>query len=143
MHKVNIQWQGDFKFAASNGRGHTVMLDTPVSAGGDDTGPSPMELILMSVAGCSGVDVVAILNKMQVRVDTFNVKVESTRAEDHPKIFTDIKVIYQLAGANIPPAKVARAVELSVDRYCSAIQIVNKTARMDFVCLINGVEHQL
>jgi putative redox protein len=143
MPKVSVEWKGKFKFAATNESGHTLMMDAPVAAGGENTAPSPLQLILMSVAGCSGVDIVAILDKMKVKVDTFNMDVEGTRAESHPKVFTGIKVVYKFTGTDIDPDKVSRAIKLSVDKYCSAIHMVNKTAQINFVYEINGIEYQL
>lgn len=143
MPKVSVEWKGNFKFAATDESGHTLMMDAPVAVGGENTAPSPMMLILMSVAGCSGVDIVSILNKMKVKFASFNMDLEGIRADHHPKVFTAVKVIYKFTGEDIDPDKVARAIKLSVDKYCSAIHMVNKTAQMTFGYQINGTEYSL
>ncbi|MEG6615028.1 OsmC family protein [Peptococcaceae bacterium 1198_IL3148] len=138
MPKVTVEWEGKMKFSATDESGHTITMDAPTAAGGDNTAPTPLSLILMSVAGCSGIDIVSILDKMKVKVEQFNIEVEGERVDDNPKVFKTVNVVYKLKGEHLPPDKVERAVKLSVDKYCSAVHIVNKTAQMKFTYEVNG-----
>lgn len=138
MPRVTVEWEGKMKFSATDESGHTITMDAPIAAGGDNTAPTPLSLILMSVAGCSGIDVVSILDKMKVTVECFNIEVEGDRVDDNPKVFKTITVVYKFKGEDLPQDKVERAVKLSVDKYCSAVHIVNKSAQMQFIYEING-----
>ncbi len=143
MPKVNVEWEGKLKFSATDESGHTITMDAPIGAGGDNTAPTPMALILMSVAGCTGIDIVSILNKMKVEVDKFDITVEGERASEHPKVYTDVCLVYRFKGNNIPAEKVERAIKLSVDKYCSALHMVNKTAKINVSYEINGQKYNL
>jgi putative redox protein len=143
MPKVTVEWEGKMKFSATDESGHTITMDAPVAAGGDNTAPTPMALILMSVAGCSGIDIVSILEKMKVKIDQFDIDVEGDRVGEHPKVFSTVNVVYKLKGDELTQDKVERAVKLSVDKYCSAVHIVNKTAQMKFTYEINGERFEL
>ncbi|MTI80968.1 MAG: OsmC family protein [Firmicutes bacterium] len=142
MPKVNVEWEGNLKFTATDEAGHSTTMDAPVEAGGDNTAPSPLTLVLMSLAGCSGVDIVAILKKMKIEIDQFNMELEGLRAEEHPKIFNKINVVYKFKGADLPQDKVERAVGLSVDKYCSVAHMVNKAAKISYAYEINGTRYQ-
>ncbi len=143
MPKVNAEWKGKMKFSATDESGHTITMDAPIQAGGENTAPSPLTLILMSVAGCTGIDIVSILGKMKQEIEWFNIQVEGQRADDHPKVYTNVNLIYQFKGKNVAPEKVERAIKLSADKYCSAMHIVNKTAQINILYEINGQTYKL
>jgi|SRR5690554_5545245 len=103
----------------------------------ENLGASPMELVLMGVGSCSGIDIVGILEKMRVQYENFEIKVQGQRAEDHPRVFTDIKVVYQFWGDNLPETKIKRAVDLSFEKYCSVIHTVNKVAKVSYEIELN------
>lgn len=143
MVKVNIDWQGKMKFTGTDEAGNSINMDAPVAAGGDGSAPTPLSLVLMAIAGCTGIDVLSILSKMKIKLDNFSMEVEGERADQHPKIFTNINVLYKFKGADLPRDKVERAVKLSVDKYCSVGHIVNKSAQINYAYEINGTMYQL
>ncbi len=115
-----IDWQGDVRFHATSGSGHTITLDGPPDAGGQNAGARPMELLLMGVGACSAYDVVTILKKGREDVEGCKAVLKAERAPEPPKVFTEITMHFIVTGTNLNDAKVARAVELSAEKYCSA-----------------------
>jgi putative redox protein len=89
-----------------------------------------LELILMGLGGCTSMDVLSILQKKRVHLDDYEVQLEAERAQDHPKVFTVIKLRFVFYGKNIPKEAVKRAIELSETKYCSASAMLSKTAKM-------------
>lgn len=115
--KVKIKWLEKMAFSAEV-NGHEMILDAAEKVGGENRGPRPKPLMLTALAGCTGMDVVSILKKMRVELDDFNVVVEGDLTEEHPKQFTQMHVIYEFTGKNLPLEKLQKAVNLSEDRYC-------------------------
>jgi putative redox protein len=107
-------WQGGLQFEARANSNIPVRMD-----GDAKTGVSPMEMVLMGLAGCTGGDVIDILRKKRQNVSRFEVRVTGKRAGEHPRKYTDIEVVYLITGHNVDPAAVERAIELSEDKYCS------------------------
>jgi len=128
---AKVTWKGRMSFDGTAGSGFHLPLGTRKDQGGDDDGFRPMELLLIGLAGCTSMDVISILEKKRQDVTDFEVRVHGDRAEDHPKIFTDIVVEYVVTGRNIDPAAVERAVELSQTKYCSANAMLSKAARIE------------
>lgn len=118
--RVDLNWHEAVHFSASADSGHTVEIDGPSDLGGVNAGTRPMELMLMSIAGCAATDVVHILTKGRVRVKYCNVTVDATRATDEPRVFTAIHLTFKVAGEGLTERKLARAIELSAEKYCSA-----------------------
>lgn len=116
-HNTLLSWKGNMEFETEL-NGHKLTIDAPEAAGGNDKGPRPKMLMLTALAGCTGMDVVSILKKMKVEFDAFNVRVDGTLTEDHPKYYESMKVIYEFKGDNLSEAKLKKAVELSQDKYC-------------------------
>ena len=114
---INLEWLSDMSFEA-NVDGHKIYLDSTVEHGGKNVGPRPKPLMMVALAGCTGMDVVSILAKMRVEYDSFNVEVEGELTEEHPKRFIGMKVIFRIKGNNIPLDKVEKAVKLSKENYC-------------------------
>lgn len=98
--------------------GHKIYIDADESVGGKNSAPRPKGLMMVSLAGCTGMDVVSILRKMRVEDFELNIRVEGELAEEHPKKYTGMKVIYQFKGKDLPEDKIKKAVDLSKDRYC-------------------------
>lgn len=121
---ANARYDGGLRFEVESGVGHhTFTLD-----GDGEAGPSPMDVVLAGLAGCTGIDVVGTLRKMRQDVTDLRVNVRGTRAEDHPKVYTAITVEFIVTGHHLDEAKVRRAVELSETKYCSVSGMLNKTA---------------
>lgn len=135
--KATVSWKGNMAFEGQSGSGHRILMDAPVKAGGEDRGPSPMETVLMSLGGCTGIDVISILQKMRLDVKDLQVEIEAERAADHPRVFKKITMVYKVWGKNLPEDKVKRAVELTQEKYCSVLHMVNKTAEVEYSFQIN------
>ncbi|GAB4313058.1 MAG: OsmC family protein [Bacteroidales bacterium] len=127
--KIDINWQGEMAFEAEV-NGHKIMLDADEKVGGKDRGPRPKPLTLVSLAGCTGMDVVSILGKMRVNFEAFNVSVEGELTDEHPKIYHKIKIIYRFKGKDLPMEKLEKAVSLSQERYCGVTAMLNKAAEI-------------
>ena len=124
--KAKVDWKGRLSFTGTADSGFDVPLGTYPEVGGDDDGFRPMELIAIGLAGCTGMDVISILKKKRQDVRDFQVKVDTERADQHPKVFTEGVIEYHLAGMDISESAVTRALELSADSYCPAQAMLSK-----------------
>lgn len=115
--KIDCAWKKDMIFEAEV-NGFKIMLDAEENVGGQNNGPRPKPLTLVSLAGCTGMDVVSILRKMRAEPEYFNVSVEGELTEEHPKYYHKIHITYEFKGENIDIEKVEKAVNLSRERYC-------------------------
>ncbi|MCY4429587.1 MAG: OsmC family protein [Rhodospirillales bacterium] len=118
--EANIVWKDGVTFTARSGSGHEITIDGPPESGGRNAGARPMELMLLGLGGCAAFDVVHILRKSRSAVSRCEARVTANRAESDPKVFTDVHLHFTVAGENLTEKKVARAVELSAEKYCSA-----------------------
>jgi putative redox protein len=127
MDKVTVfaDWQSGLAFEAEVS-GHKLMLDADEKVGGTNKGPRPKPLMLAALAGCTGMDVISILQKMKVEVKKFRVWVEALQTDEHPKHYTEMKVIYEFTGANLPQDKIEKAISLSEERYCGVSATLRK-----------------
>lgn len=116
MHTVT--WEGKRRFTARTPDGREGRFDTPASHGGEGTAPTPMEAVLHALAGCAAVDVVSILEKMRQPATGLCVEIEGDRAEDHPKVYTEIRMRFVITG-DVAQEKAERAVALSAEKFCS------------------------
>lgn len=133
--KVEVNWTGNLSFVGmADQKDYQVQMGTSVENGGNGTGVTPMELVLMGLAGCSGMDVVSILNKKRLDFTSLKITVEGTRAVEHPKVFTSINVTYTFSGDNLQSQLKALedSVRLSMDKYCSVAGMLNKTAQINW-----------
>ena len=118
------------RFDAEAGSGHHVTLDAAEHGGGQNEGFRPMELLLVGLAGCTGMDVISILRKKRQDMTGYEVHVWGVRAEEHRMVFVEITVEHVLTGHQIQPEAVARAIELSKERYCGAGAMLGKVAHL-------------
>jgi putative redox protein len=116
-HVINTEWKGDMAFEADV-NGHKVIMDATVDGGGHNIGPSPKKLLLVALSGCTGMDVVSILKKMHVDIQKCDIEVQGDVAEEHPKRYTKMHVIYNFTGKDLPLDKLEKAVKMSEDTYC-------------------------
>ncbi len=123
------------RFVGWSESGHGIIMDSSKDKGGFDSGPRPMELLLLSLIGCTGMDVIYILRKMRVKVDGFEVEVNAERAKEHPRVYKKVHVTYTFYGDEIPEDKVKQAIELSQNRYCSVSATMRAVGELtyDFV----------
>lgn len=117
QHKITTSWEGNLSFEA-NIDGHTVRMDAPEASGGNNSAASPKKLMLAALSGCTGMDVISILHKMQVKPDSLHIEVQGDLTPDHPKQYFKIHVIYHFKGKDLPLPKLEKAVKMSEDTYC-------------------------
>lgn len=130
----------NFHFELKNERGHIVNVDARSDFGGNDMGSSPMELLLMAVAGCSAIDMISILKKQRQEITSFKAEVEGERIQiGEAKPFKDIYLVFYLEG-KIIAEKAARAAQLSFEKYCSVSKTVEPTATIHYKVVLNGVQ---
>jgi putative redox protein len=118
--------------------GHKLIMDAHDEVGGEDRGPRPKPLIMAALSGCTGMDVVSILKKMQVTYDTFEILIESEMTEEHPKTYSKIHMIYMFKGTDLPVAKIEKAVKLSQERYCGVSALLDKALDLTYEIKIEG-----
>ena len=128
--KARIQWLQDRAFTGVTGSGHEVVMGSTTGPEGRTIGPSPMEMVLMGVGGCTAFDVVHILEKARQAIEGCVVELESERAPTDPKVFTRVHMRFFVTGRGLDPIKVERAVKLSAKTYCSASAMIEKTAEI-------------
>ena len=119
--KATLKWTDGLQFVARAGDSPAVVIDT--HDGG--SGPSPMEMVLMGVAGCTAIDVVTIMKKKRAKIDRLKVTIEGDQLEDYPRRYTAIRIMYTLYGKEIKAKAVEQAIDLSLSKYCSATASLN------------------
>ena len=124
--QATVKWSGQMQFAGTGNGGHSVLMD-----GENKAGNSPMELVLIALCGCTAYDVVSILQKKREPFTALEVIAHGEKAPDPPRVFTDIKLQYRVAG-NVARKAVEDAVRLSKEKYCSVAAMLNKTARITY-----------
>jgi putative redox protein len=135
-YKVNVAWAGEMSFATDI-MGQKITMDAAPDAGGKDRGPLPKELSLISLGGCTGMDVIPILAKMRVFPESFNMYIEAEAVEEHPKVFKKIHIVYAFTGKDLPLEKIQKAIDLSQTKYCSVSAMLNKSADISYEIKIN------
>lgn len=113
-------------FVGKTDSNHWITMDGPEEFGGSNAGIRPKELILISLAGCTGSDVASILSKKRVKLDGFEMNIAADVAEEHPQVFTKINLEYVFYGKNLPVKEIERAIELSQTKYCSVTAMLQK-----------------
>ncbi len=123
---MTATWAGGMRFVYKSASGHALVTDAPVAKGGGGSAPSPMELIILGLIGCTGVDVASILERMREPLEDLEVIATYQRAQTHPKIYTKIHLSYVLKGG-LDEKKVRRAIDLSETKYCSVSTMLGHT----------------
>ena len=124
--KADIRWRGDACFEASSGSGHTLVMDGPPDHGGQNQGARPMEMMLVGLGGCTSFDVMSILHKPRQNVTDCRAEVTAERADTVPSVFTKIHIHFHVTGQDLNEKRVARAIQLSAEQYCSASIMLEK-----------------
>ena len=124
-HSIKTSWKGGLAFEADI-NGHKITMDAPEAAGGQNSGPGPKKLQLVSLSGCTGMDIVSILKKMRVEFSNLDIEVQGDVADTDPKHYTKMHVIYTVYGKNIPLDKVQKAVKMSEETYCGVGALYRK-----------------
>ncbi|MEJ5995547.1 OsmC family protein [Pedobacter sp. Du54] len=135
-----IRNSGKFNFEASNETGFTVELDAKPAIGGEGKGFRPMEMMLVGLGGCSGIDVVNVLTKQKEPLNDIKINIKATRREEEvPPIFDVIDIHFDLFG-ELNTAKVERALQMTFDKYCSVANILSRSATINFTYKINSIK---
>ncbi len=134
-HSIKTIWRENNIFDTEVD-GHTITLDIPKESGGDGAGPGPKKLLLIAAAGCSGLDVVAIARKMRIELKHFDIRVNAEVAEEHPKQYTSIQVIYEFEGDQLPKEKLEKACKMSFDTYCGVLAMFRKAVPVTYEVVI-------
>jgi len=137
---VTINWRHDNEFLVRYPQGEEAVITSIPSAQRPGPGPSPMDMIQSSLAGCTGIDVVMILAKMRKTLEALRIEVLPTRREEPPRIFPRLELVYHVDGADIDEASVRRAVELSSEKYCSVSAMLRPTVELVHRIVLNGRE---
>lgn len=128
--KTRIKWVENASFLGQTESGHSLLMDGPPDAGGQNLGPRPMETVLMGAGACTAFDVVHILKKSRQPVTGCVVELNADRAPQDPKVFTHIRLHFVVTGKGLNPQQVERAIKLSAEKYCSASIMLGKTAEI-------------
>ena len=130
MAKTITTWIKAHEFEAEH-EGNKIQMD-----GSTENGHGPKALLLSALAGCSGIDVVDILTKMRIEFSDFTIDVEAGQTEDHPKVFKDIHITYKIRTARKNEAKIRKAIDLSLEKYCGVSAMLRKNSRVDYSIVI-------
>jgi putative redox protein len=125
---ISVNWVDGMLMVGKSHSGHSITMDGPPEIGGNNLGVRPMEMLLLGVAGCTMIDVVTTLKKMRQDLTNCETKLSAERADEHPKVFTDIHIQFIVKGQDLDPKKVEKAITLSAEKYCSASIMLGKTA---------------
>ena len=127
---ISVNWVDGMLMVGKSHSGHSITMDGPPEIGGENLGVRPMEMLLIGVAGCTMIDVVTTLKKMRQELMQCETKVNAKRADDHPKVFTDIHIQFIVKGQDLDPKKVEKAITLSAEKYCSASIMLGEMAKI-------------
>jgi putative redox protein len=143
---VSVKWLGDMAFESTPPSGNKFILDSYPETGGHSKGPTPVEALLSSLAACSAMDVVSILEKKRQKVDSYRVEIEGDRAaagSEWPRPFTAIRMKHILTGPGLDPAAVARSIQLSEEKYCTVLATLRLGPPVTSTSEVNGLEVQV
>lgn len=132
MAKARVKYTDGMQFVGSSESGHAIVMDADAEVGGKNTGMRPMELLLIGLGGCSGMDVVSILKKKRENVTDVEININGQKATEYPQKYTDIDIEFVVTGKGLSEEAVKRAVTLSMDKYCSVKATLEGTAKISF-----------
>ncbi|MDB4026623.1 OsmC family protein [Candidatus Thioglobus sp.] len=127
---LSVNWVDGMLMVGKSHSGHSITMDGPIEIGGENLGVRPMEMLLLGVAGCTMIDVVTTLQKMRQDLSHCETRISAERANEHPKVFTDIHIQFIVKGKDLDSKKVDKAITLSAEKYCSASIMLGKTAKI-------------
>ncbi|MFZ5979342.1 MAG: OsmC family protein [Candidatus Zixiibacteriota bacterium] len=130
MVTTTMKWTGGLKFEGKSAFGHKIVTDGAKDAGGEEAGYKPTELLLYGIAGCAGIDVVRILEKQRQKLISLEIEITAHQNEDYPRPFHTIEVKFIARGENIDPNKLAKAIEMSEDKYCVVSQTIKNETKI-------------
>lgn len=128
---AKVTWKGQMRFEGLTDSGFQIPLDAGPESGGESSAPRPMELLAISLAGCTGMDVISILRKKRQEVTDFEVRLRGERSSQHPTVFTHIVLEYVVTGRHIDPTAVERAIQLSSEKYCPVQALLHDSVSIE------------
>src|SRR5512139_3997810 len=131
--QANVRWVHRMQFVGRAGTNHLVPMDTTPDSGGDSSAAKPLELLLIGLGGCTGMDIVPLLRKMRQDITGVELNITAERSEEHPRVYTRIDMEYVVTGRNLEEDKVRHAVELSYEKYCSVSAMLRKACPVDYI----------
>ncbi len=135
--QVTTKWQNDMTFISNAGTVQDYLMEAAtVDQGSPPKGAAPKHLVLMGLTGCTGMDVISILNKMKLKITRFELSAEAEIAKDHPMVFTRIRLKYLFSGSDLDLDKLNKAVSLSLDKYCSVTAMLKPTVKIEHEIVI-------
>ncbi|MEA1875455.1 MAG: OsmC family protein [Bacteroidota bacterium] len=132
---INISWKQNMAFEADID-GHKLLMDAESNVGGENLGPTPKPLLMVSLGGCTGMDVISIARKMKQEIESFDIEVVGDFTEEHPVQYVGLKLIYTFKGKDLNPAKLEKAITLSQDRYCGVTATLQPKVKIDYEIVI-------
>lgn len=132
MLEAKVKYVDGLQFVGEAASGHAIVMDGDTKVGGNNTGTRPTELLLVGLGGCSGMDVISILKKKKQDVRGLEINVKGNKAENYPQKFTDFDIEFVVTGRNIAEEAVKRAVDLSMEKYCSVKATLEGCAKITF-----------
>lgn len=135
--KISMDWKGGLKFTGTSRFGHEITTDGSKKAGGEEAGYQPPELMLFGLAGCTGIDVVLIAQKMKQEINALTINIDAEQKDDHPKFITRANIEYIFTGKNLDKAKLEHAIQLSQERYCSVSNTMSGVTKITHSITIN------
>ncbi|SHI77317.1 OsmC family protein [Flavobacterium haoranii] len=136
---VTTTWKGKMQFESTNPSGETFLINAAAENGREGAGLRPKAMILSALAGCSGLDVASLIEKMKLEVEDFKIETIANLTEEHPKVYDAVTVEYHFYGNNLNEAKLQRAVDLSVEKYCGVMEMFRQFAKIDIKVLFHKV----
>lgn len=130
-HQVRTKWLGKMQFESTNPSGDLMTIDAGPENGGEGKGLRPKALMLSALAGCTGLDVASLIEKMKLEVADFTIETEGELTEEHPKTYHTVRVDYHFYGNNLEPKKLEKAVNLSVEKYCGVMEMFRQFAKVE------------
>lgn len=128
---LKVNWRGGMSFDTEID-GIKLTIDAKKEFGGEGKGPRPKPLLMLALAGCTGMDVVSLLKKMRVEFNDFDIKIDADITEEHPKHYSKMHIIYEIKGDNLPLDKIKKAVEMSQDKYCGVSETFRRAMELTY-----------
>lgn len=133
---ISMDWQGGLKFTGTSRFGHEISTDGSKKAGGSEDGYQPLELLLFGLAGCTGIDVVLIAQKMKQEISGLKINIEAEQKEDHPRFISKANIEYVFTGKHLKPEMLEKAIALSEEKYCSVGTTLAGVTKITHTCKI-------
>jgi len=137
MGRTTVEYTGGMAFVGKVASGHDVLMDAGEGSGGSDSAARPVEVLLSSLGGCTGMDVVSILRKMKTEPESLQIELLDERADDYPKVITKIHLIYRITG-DVPEANLIKAIEMSLAKYCPIANTLSGVAEITYEALVGA-----